>query len=131
MDPEHNPHADAIVPAQPESLEGLERSAAVPFRAEALGQGRYLNCGTARAAKDHTSMTFLQRLRDTALGILFVLAAAVFASIALGIALAVGVAAWAWLAWRSRSLPRRHTIEGEYRDITNLEGLEDRGGKRL
>jgi hypothetical protein len=67
----------------------------------------------------------------TALAVLFLVAALVFASIALGVALAVGIAAWAWVAWRSRGLPRRHTIEGEYRDVTSLERLEERGGKRL
>jgi hypothetical protein len=76
-------------------------------------------------------MTFLQRLLGRALGILFVVAAVVFASIALAIALAVGIVAWGWLWWRSRSLPRRHTIDGEYRDLTNLERLERRGGGRL
>jgi uncharacterized membrane protein YccC len=59
-------------------------------------------------------------------GILFLLAALVFASVALGIALAVGVAVWAWLWWRARSLPRRRVIEGEYRDVTHLETVEDR-----
>jgi O-antigen/teichoic acid export membrane protein len=76
-------------------------------------------------------MTFLKRLLGAALGIVFLLAALVFAAIALGIALAVGIVAWGWLWWRPRSLPRRHTIEGEYRDVTNLERLEQRGGKRL
>jgi hypothetical protein len=61
----------------------------------------------------------------------FLLSALVFASIALGIALTVGLAAWAWLAWRSRSLPRRRTIEGEYRDVTLHERLQDRRGERL
>ena len=76
-------------------------------------------------------MTFIQRLLGAALAILFLLAAVVFASIAFGIALAVGLAAWGWLWWRSRSLPRRHTVEGEYRDVTDLERLESRGGERL
>jgi hypothetical protein len=76
-------------------------------------------------------MTFLQRLLGAALGILFLLAVLVFASIALAILLAGGIAVWAWLAWRSRSLPRRHTIEGEYRDVTELERMERRGRDRL
>jgi hypothetical protein len=76
-------------------------------------------------------MTLIQRLLGAALGILFLLAVLVFASIALGVILAVGLAAWAWLWWRSRSLPRRHTIEGEYREVTDLEPLEDRRGERL
>ena len=76
-------------------------------------------------------MHLIQRLLGVALAILFFVAALVFASIALGIALAAGLAVWGWLWWRSRSLPRRHTIEGEYRDVTDLERLEDRDGKRL
>jgi len=76
-------------------------------------------------------MTLIQRLLGAGLSILFLLAAAVFASIALGIALAVGAAAWGWLWWRSRSLPRRHTIEGEYRDVTDLERLERQNSERL
>jgi uncharacterized membrane protein YccC len=71
-------------------------------------------------------MILLQRLLGAVLGILFLLAAVLFASVALGIALAVGIVVWAWLRWRSRSLPRRNVIEGEYRDITHLESLEDR-----
>ena len=76
-------------------------------------------------------MPLLQRLLGAALAILFLMAVLLFASIALGIALAVGLAAWAWLWWRSRSLPRRHTIEGEYRDVTRLDRVEDRRGERL
>jgi uncharacterized membrane protein YccC len=77
-------------------------------------------------------MTLLQRLLGAALAVLFLMAVLVFSAIALGILLALGLAAWAWLAWRSRGLPRRHVIvEGEYRDVTNLERLEERGGERL
>ena len=76
-------------------------------------------------------MHLIQRLLGAALAVLFLVAAVVFASIALGIALAVGLAVWGWLWWRGRSLRRRHTIEGEYRDVTDLERLQDRGGKRL
>ena len=64
--------------------------------------------------------------------IVFLLSALIFASVALGIALMVGVVVWAWLWWRSRSLPRqRVVIEGEYRDVTDLERLEGRGSERL
>jgi hypothetical protein len=80
-------------------------------------------------------MTLIQRLLGAALTLLLLLAAALVASIALGVALAAGLAAWAWLWWRSRSLPRgrmrRDAIEGEFRDVTHLEGLEERGGERL
>ena len=75
-------------------------------------------------------MILIQRLLGAVVGILVLLAALVFASVALGIALAVGVAVWAWLWWRSRSLPRRRVIiEGEYRDVTELERLEERRGR--
>ena len=76
-------------------------------------------------------MILIQRLLGAVVGILFLLAALVFASVALGIALAIGVAAWAWLWWRARSLPQRRVIEGEYRDVTDLERLEGREGERL
>ena len=71
-------------------------------------------------------MIIVQRLLGAVVGILFLLAALVFASVALGIALAVGVGVWAWLWWRARSQPRRRVIEGEYRDVTHLETVEDR-----
>ena len=75
-------------------------------------------------------MILVQRLLGAVVGILFLLATLVFASVALGIAIAVGVVIWAWLWWRSRSLPRRRVvIEGEYRDVTDLERLEGRGGR--
>ena len=75
-------------------------------------------------------MILVQRLLGAVVGILFLLAALLFASVALGVAIAVGVVIWAWLWWRSRSLPRRRVIiEGEYRDVTDLERLEGRGGR--
>jgi hypothetical protein len=77
-------------------------------------------------------MILVQRLLGAVVGILFLVAALVFTSIALGIALAIGVAVWAWLWWRGRSLPRgRVIIEGEYRDVTHLESVEDRRSGRL
>ena len=76
-------------------------------------------------------MIIVQRLLGAVVGILLLLAALVFASVALGIALAIGVVVWAWLWWRARSLPRRRVIEGEYRDVTHLESLEDRRSERL
>jgi O-antigen/teichoic acid export membrane protein len=77
-------------------------------------------------------MIIVQRFLGAVVGILFLLAALVFASVALGVALAIGVVVWAWLWWRDRSLPRgRVVIEGEYRDVTDLERLEGRGSERL
>lgn len=69
-------------------------------------------------------MTLLQRALGAVLGILFLLAVFVFASIALGVILAVGVVTWGWLSWRARSHPRANVIEGEYRDETPLQRLE-------
>jgi len=72
-------------------------------------------------------MILVQRLLGAVMVILFLLSALVFTAVAVGIALAVGVVVWVWLWWRSRSLPRgRVTIEGEYRDVTDLERLESR-----
>jgi hypothetical protein len=76
-------------------------------------------------------MPLVQRLLGAVVALLFLLAVLLFASIALGVALAVGLAAWAWLWWRSRSLPRRHTIEGDYRDVTDAERLADRRDERV
>ena len=77
-------------------------------------------------------MPLVQRLLGGALAVLFLLAVLVFASIVFAILVAGGLVVWAWLWWRSRSLPRRRrTIEGEYRDVTDLERLEERDGKRL
>jgi len=76
-------------------------------------------------------MPLVQSLLGAALAILFLLAVLDLFSVALGVALAVGAAAWVWLWWRARSLPRRRTLEGEYRDVTDLEHLEDRNSERL
>ncbi|MDA0276404.1 MAG: hypothetical protein O3A91_08640 [Proteobacteria bacterium] len=45
-------------------------------------------------------------------------AALVFASIALGIILAIALIAWGWLTWRGRKLRGRSAVvvEGEYRE---------------
>ena len=75
-------------------------------------------------------MSILQRLVGALLGILFLVAVLVFASLALGILLAVGLAAWVWLWWRSRSrLDKRRggtVVEGEYRDVTPARRIEER-----
>jgi hypothetical protein len=77
-------------------------------------------------------MPLIQRLVGAVLALLFLLAVLVFASIVFAIVVAGGLAIWVWLWWRSRSLPgRRRTIEGEYRDVTDLERLEEQGRKRL
>jgi hypothetical protein len=75
-------------------------------------------------------MGLIQRIVGFLLGLVFVVAVLVFTSLALGILLAVGLVLWAWLWWRSRSLPQRRArgtiVEGEYRDITPRNQLEER-----
>jgi heme A synthase len=73
----------------------------------------------------------VQRLLGTVFAVALLAALLIFASIALVIALGVAIAVVAVLWWRSRSLPRRRTLEGEYRDVTDLEPLEDRRSERL
>jgi hypothetical protein len=70
-------------------------------------------------------MTLLQRVVGTLLGLVFLLVLFVFASIALAALLAVGLATWGWLWWRSRSQPRGRILEGEF------QRLEEREQQRL
>jgi hypothetical protein len=72
-----------------------------------------------------------QRLLGAVFAVVLLAALLIFASIALVLALGVAIAVVAVLWWRSRSLPRQRTLEGEYRDVTDLEPLEDRRSKRL
>lgn len=77
-------------------------------------------------------MGIVQRVVAVLLGLVFLVAVLVFASLALGVLLAVGVAVWGWLWWRSRSRiggrtePGGAIIEGEYRDITPSSRIRDR-----
>jgi hypothetical protein len=75
-------------------------------------------------------MGLIQRIVGFLLGLVFVVAVLVFASVALGILLAVGLVLWGWLWWRGRSLPARGrrgtTVEGEFRDLTPAQRLEER-----
>lgn len=80
--------------------------------------------------RNHTFMTLIQRIVGVLLGVLFLVAVFVFASLALGVLLAVGLVTWGWLWWRSRSgRPVGSTgaiIEGEYRDETPSQRVGDR-----
>ena len=76
-------------------------------------------------------MPLVQRLLGTVFAVVLLAALLIFASIAFVIALGVAIAVVAVLWWRSRDLPRRRTLEGEYRDVTDLEPLEDRRSERL
>ena len=76
-------------------------------------------------------MGLIQRIVAGLLGLLFIAAIFVFASLALGILLAVGVATWAWLWWRTRGKLRQGrqegvVVEGEYREVSpaQLEELD-------
>ena len=61
----------------------------------------------------------LQRVFGAVLGIALFVAAFVFASVLLAVVAVVALLVWAWLAWRTRNLPKRQrdgvVIEGEYR----------------
>ena len=73
-------------------------------------------------------MNLIQRLAGGLLATLFLVAVLVFASLAIAVLVAAGLVLWGWLWWRSRSLRKEGgtVIEGEYRDVTARERLEDR-----
>jgi hypothetical protein len=75
-------------------------------------------------------MRVIQRFIGVLLGLLFLAGVLVFASLALGVLLAVGLVLWGWFWWRTRSLRRASgrgvVIEGEYRDITRSQRITDR-----
>jgi hypothetical protein len=75
-------------------------------------------------------MGLLQRIVGVLLGLLFLVAVFVFASLALGILLAVGLVVWGWLWWRARGRlgpqPGGTVVEGEYRDLTPAQRIEER-----
>jgi hypothetical protein len=71
----------------------------------------------------------LRRILGAFLGLLFLAAVFVFASIAAGLLLAAGLLVGTWAWWRGRARPTGIVIEGEYRDETNLEPQRDRLGE--
>ncbi len=75
-------------------------------------------------------MGLFQRLVGAALGVLFFVAAFVFASLALALLIVAGLGVWGWLWWRARRQPHAHArgvvIEGEYRDVTSSSRIEKR-----
>ena len=77
-------------------------------------------------------MAVIQRVVGAVLGLLFLAAVFVFASLILAALLAVGLVLWGWLWWRTRALRRADrggvVIEGEYRDVTSTQRIEDRDG---
>ena len=76
-------------------------------------------------------MALVQRLLGGVAAVLFFLAVLVFASLAVGVLIAGAVVLGGWLWWRTRHLRRAEVIEGEYRDVTHLERLEERRQQRL
>ncbi|HLS85349.1 MAG TPA: hypothetical protein VK043_03550 [Burkholderiales bacterium] len=83
-------------------------------------------------------MGLIQRIVAVVLALVFLVGVLVFASLALGVLLAVGLVAWGWLWWRTRgTLPKENrpyaggaVVEGEYRDVTLSESLEERERRR-
>ncbi len=78
-------------------------------------------------------MPLIQRLVGAVLAALFLLAVFVVASLALGVLLAVGLAVWGWLWWKTRSLrkeDRNVVVEGEFRDVTPAQRLAQRDPQR-
>jgi hypothetical protein len=75
-------------------------------------------------------MGLIQRVVGVLLGLLFLVAVFVFASLALGILVAVGLVVWGWLWWRTRGKlgpqPGGAVVEGEYRDVTPAQRIEER-----
>ena len=75
-------------------------------------------------------MGVLQRIVGAVLGLLFLVAVFVFTSLILAGLLAVGMVVWGWLWWRTRGLRGAErggaVVEGEYRDVTPLQRLEER-----
>lgn len=81
-------------------------------------------------------MAIVQRIFAVLIGLLFLAGVVVFASLALGVLLAVGLVAWGWIWWRTRGMlpPERGdggvVVEGEYRDVTPAPRLEEDNGRR-
>ena len=77
-------------------------------------------------------MPIVQRLVGVVLAALFLVAVFVVASLALGVLLAVGLAVWGWLWWKTRSLRKQsgNVIEGEFRDVTQAQRLAQRDPQR-
>jgi hypothetical protein len=73
-------------------------------------------------------MGIIQRFIGVVLGLLFVAATLVFASLALGVLLALGLVVWGWLLWRTRSTPASGAgcDRGRVPDLT-CEGASSRG----
>lgn len=75
-------------------------------------------------------MGVIQRVVGVVLGLLFLVAVFIFTSLILAALIAVGLVVWGWLWWRTRALRRAArdgaVVEGEYRDVTPAQRLEER-----
>jgi len=73
-------------------------------------------------------MQLFQRILAALLALVVFAAALVFASIALGVILAIALIAWAWLTWRGRKFKGRSgvVVEGEVRRTVVIERIEKR-----
>jgi hypothetical protein len=58
----------------------------------------------------------IQRVLSALVGLLFLIAVFLFASILVAAALTIGLLTWAWLWWRGRGR-RERVLDGEYRII--------------
>ena len=65
----------------------------------------------------------IQRIVAALLGVLFLIAAFVFVSFLLALALTAGLLLGGWMWWRGRGR-RGRTIEGEYRVVTRVTRVE-------
>jgi membrane protein implicated in regulation of membrane protease activity len=79
-------------------------------------------------------LNLLQRVAGAVLGLVFFVLALVFASVIFAVVAVLALAAWGWLLWRTRNLPRRRAgtrgatgtvIEGEYRVEREVRRVED------
>jgi hypothetical protein len=79
-------------------------------------------------------MGVIQRVVGVVLGLLFLVAVFIFTSLIVAALLAVGLVLWGWVWWRTRALRREQrggaVVEGEYRDVTPLQRIEERDRPR-
>jgi len=70
-------------------------------------------------------MKLFQRILAALIAVVVFGAALLFASIALGVILAIALIAWAWLTWRGRKLRGRSgvVVEGEVRRTVTVERI--------
>ncbi len=75
-------------------------------------------------------MNLIQRIAGIAIGLLLFVLAFIFASVILAVAGGIALGVWAWLAWKTRNLPRAArkagtVVEGEYRVEREARRIDD------